>query len=109
MNNTEDFSELFNNFNGEDQLDEIDNRKIHIRYQQRNKRKGITIIEGLDESIDLKSFVKEIKKNFCCAGTIKEDEEDKKIILQFQGDHRKEIENILIDKYDCKNIIIHGG
>lgn len=109
MENKDEFSELFNNFNAEDQLDDINNRKIHIRYQQRNKRKGMTIIEGLDESINLKSFVKEIKKNFCCAGTIKKDEEDNKIILQFQGDHRNEIQEILMQKYGCKDIIIHGG
>ena len=106
--NKEDFNELLNNFNGEDELDNIDNRKIHIRYQQRNKRKGMTLIEGLDNSIDLKSFVKEIKKKYCCAGTIKQDEDDK-IIVQFQGDHRNDIQGVLIEKYGCKDIVIHGG
>lgn len=106
--NKEDLTELFDNFNCEYELDNIDNRKIHIRYQQRNKRKGMTIIEGLDNNIDLKSFVKEIKKKFCCAGTIKEDEENK-IIIQFQGDHREVIKNILFENYGCKDIVLHGG
>ena len=36
---------------------------VHIRIQQRNAKKTITIIEGLDTSIDLKKLVKYIKKN----------------------------------------------
>ena len=106
--NKEDLTELFDNFNCEDELDNIDNRKIHIRYQQRNKRKGMTIIEGLDNNIELKSFVKEIKKKFCCAGTIKEDEENQ-IIIQFQGDHREVIKKMLVENYGCKDIVLHGG
>ena len=96
--NKEDFNELLNNFNCEDELDNIDNRKIHIRYQQRNKRKGMTLIEGLDNNIDLKGFVKEIKKKYGCAGTIKQDDDDK-IIVQFQGDHRNDIKDVLIEMH----------
>ena len=68
----------------------------------------MTLIEGLDDNIDLKSFVKEIKKKYCCAGTIKQDD-DEKIIIQFQGDHREDIKQILKDKYGCNDIVIHGG
>ena len=79
MDNQEKFKTLFgsnnDDFNIDNELDTIEYKKIHLTYQQRNKRKGITIIEGLDNSIDLKAFVKNIKKQFCCSGTIKDDEE----------------------------------
>lgn len=110
MSIKDEYADLFNNnFNCENELEQIEGRKIHIRYQQRNKKKGMTIIEGLDESIDLKLFLKDIKKNLCCAGTIKQDNEKNKLIVQFQGDHRDYIKQFLIDKHDYKDIIIHGG
>ena len=36
---------------------------VHIRIQQRNAKKTITTIEGLDSSIDIKKLMKYIKKN----------------------------------------------
>ena len=112
MDNQEKFKTLFgsnnDDFNIDNELDTIEYKKIHLTYQQRNKRKGITIIEGLDNSIDLKAFVKNIKKQFCCSGTIKDDEE-KGIIIQFQGDHRNEISAILKEKYNIEDIVIHGA
>ena len=111
MDTDDKFKNLFNNdneFNVEGELDTLEYKKIHLRYQQRNKRKGITIIEGLDSSIDLKSFVKDIKKKFCCSGTIKNNDEEG-IIIQFQGDHRQDISEILKNDYNINDITIHGA
>jgi len=103
------FNNSYNNIN----LDIFDqkktfNNKIHLRYYQRNKRKTITIIEGLDDyNLDLKKFIKFIKKKYCCSGCKKKDD-DNKTILQFQGDLRNEIHNLLKNTYNIEEIIIHG-
>lgn len=84
--------------------------KIHIRIQQRNGRKSITIIENLPLYIeDLKSFTKYINKTYCCGGNINSKIEEK-IVIQFQGDQRNNIQEILINKYNIPkiNIVIHG-
>lgn len=36
--------------------------KVHIRTQQRNGRKSITTVQGLDEDLDLKKICKAFKK-----------------------------------------------
>lgn len=96
-----------NKFNVEKDLYLLESNKIHIWYQQRTRKKGITIIEGLDETdgIDFKKFIKYIQKNLCCSGTIKKHKEKGKII-QFQGDHRTEISKILEENY---KITVHGA
>ena len=42
--------------------DEKKHNIVHIRIQQRNAKKTITTIEGLDSSIDIKKLMKYIKK-----------------------------------------------
>ena len=39
----------------------------------------------------------------------RKDDEEKGIIIQFQGDHRNEISAILKEKYNIEDIIIHGA
>ena len=82
---------------------------VHIRIQQRNAKKTITTIEGLDSSIDLKKLVKYIKKIFNCNGCIYTTDEENKII-QLQGDQRDNIKNFLIkENIISKDFIkVHG-
>ena len=68
---------------------------IHIRIQQRNAKKTITTVEGIDPDIDLKRLVKYIKKKFNCNGSIIITEDDIPII-QLQGDQRENIKKFLI-------------
>ena len=82
---------------------------VHIRIQQRNAKKTITIIEGLDTSIDLKKLVKYIKKKFNCNGSIIKTVDDIDII-QLQGDQRENIKNFLIKENIVSEdfIKVHG-
>jgi translation initiation factor 1 len=82
---------------------------VHIRVQQRNGRKCITTVQGLNEELDLKAILKEIKKNFCCNGSIVNDAECGNII-QLQGDQRENIRKFLIDESLCdkEQLKIHG-
>tara|TARA_B100001559_G_scaffold215107_1_gene180366 strand:+ start:413 stop:721 length:309 start_codon:yes stop_codon:yes gene_type:complete len=82
---------------------------VHIRIQQRNAKKTITTIEGLDTSIDFKKIVKYIKKKFNCNGSIIKTVDDIDII-QLQGDQRENIKNFLIKENIVSEdfIKIHG-
>ena len=84
--------------------------KIHLRVQQRNGRKCITTVEGLDSlDIDLKKILKRFKKRFSCNGAIQESEKKKKI-LQLSGDQRKGISDFLSKNEISKqeDIVVHG-
>merc|ERR1719506_204124 len=81
----------------------IDNQQkdlVHIRVQQRNGRKCITTVQGLDQQLDLKKIIKTIKKAHCCNGTMVEDEEMGQV-LQFQGDQREAVMSFLIENSIC--------
>jgi len=82
---------------------------IHIRIQQRNGRKTLTTVQGLPSELDFPKILKAFKKNFCCNGTLVEDEE-LGLIIQLQGDQRKLVSQFLIEEGICKkNVVkIHG-
>ena len=87
--------------------------KIHLRLTMLGS-KCITIIEGLDEDLDLKRITRALKKHFCCAVTVKKDDDDVEII-QMQGDHRDDVvtwlvANEVLTKAEANDrIIVHGG
>ncbi|GAB4823454.1 hypothetical protein N2152v2_010500 [Parachlorella kessleri] len=82
---------------------------VHIRVQQRNGKKCLTTVQGLDQSYDYKKILKALKKEHCCNGTIVEDEDLGKV-LQLQGDQRKNVTAFLIGNELCKkdNVKVHG-
>lgn len=43
---------------------------VHIRNQQRNGRKSVTTVQGLQDTLDLKKVVRALKKEFSCNGTV---------------------------------------
>eukprot|EP00210_Caulerpa_lentillifera_P003715 g3548.t1 len=82
---------------------------VHIRVQQRNGRKSLTTVQGLDEKYDKRKILKGFKKEFCCNGTVVVDEQLGQI-LQLQGDQRKSVSQFLVDKNLAKkqDIKVHG-
>eukprot|EP00884_Botryococcus_braunii_P001159 jgi/Botrbrau1/11043/Bobra.92_2s0014.1 len=82
---------------------------VHIRVQQRNGKKSLTTIQGLEKNFDYKKVLKAFKKEFCCNGTVVEDEELGNVI-QLQGDQRKNVSQFLVqNKIAKKDLIkIHG-
>nr|ABB00912.1 eukaryotic translation initiation factor 1 [Toxoplasma gondii] len=86
-------------------------RKLrNIRNQQRNGRKSVTTVQGLDKSLDLKKMVRALKKQFSCNGTVIEDPEHGSII-QLQGDQRHAVKEFLEREAICSvdQIRIHGA
>ena len=68
-----------------------DNTRIIIRLETRRFRKKGTMIEGLDPKVNnLESVAKELKKEYACGGTAKND------YVFLQGDHRDTIKDTLV-------------
>jgi len=82
---------------------------VHIRNQQRNGRKSLTLIQGLPEDLNLKKIVKVMRKMFSTNGTILKDDEMGEVI-QLQGDRRKDAYEFLTKYNICEAEVIkvHG-
>uniref|UniRef100_A0A7N0ZWE9 SUI1 domain-containing protein n=2 Tax=Kalanchoe fedtschenkoi TaxID=63787 RepID=A0A7N0ZWE9_KALFE len=82
---------------------------VHVRVQQRNGRKSLTTVQGLKKDFSYNRILKDLKKEFCCNGTVVEDPELGQVI-QLQGDQRKNVSNFLVQAGIVKkeHIKIHG-
>jgi translation initiation factor 1 len=87
--------------------------KIHIRFQKTGPR-SITIIEGMEDDLDLKRIAKAMKKQFSCASSVHIDEKTKESYIKLQGDHRDNVRDWLlqekiVEASEAKErIVIHG-
>merc|ERR1712157_108917 len=83
---------------------------VHIRMQQRNGRKCLTTIQGINPKIDLKKVIKVFKKEFACNGTVIEDPEFGQVI-QLQGAQRNSAAIFLTKQGICAKdaFKVHGG
>ena len=82
---------------------------VHIRLQQRNGRKCITTIAGLNENLDLHKLTKAFKKNLCCNGCVIKSKGEGDVI-QLQGDQRSAVKEVLSKERIAKaeKIKVHG-
>ena len=46
---------------------------VHVRVQQRNGRKSLTTVQGLKKDYSYNKILKDLKKEFCCNGTVVQD------------------------------------
>nr|XP_034922603.1 protein translation factor SUI1 homolog [Populus alba] len=49
------------------------NDYVHVRVQQRNGRKSLTTVLGLKKEYSYSKILKDLKKEFCCNGTVVQD------------------------------------
>ncbi|KAM7255330.1 hypothetical protein ACFE04_020571 [Oxalis oulophora] len=68
---------------------------VHVRIQQRNGRKSLTTVQGLNKEFSYPKILKDLKKDFCCNGTVVQDSELGQVI-QLQGDQRKNVSTFLV-------------
>jgi len=110
-----------------------DQHIVHIRVQQRNGRKMLTTVQGIEKYADPREAMKDFRKLFACNGTMpnpkkdadktkkasktkkgdkakkvdKEDEADD--VIQLQGDQRVGVVKFLVGRGVRKDLIkIHG-
>ena len=63
---------------------------IKIYTSRRRYRKFITIVEGLDKSVDSKQILKELKTKLACGGTLKDN------TIELQGNHKGKVKPLLM-------------
>lgn len=84
-------------------------QQIHLRKQDRNGRKCVTIIEGLNgETLNLKKLSQNLAKNNQCSCTVINC--DTKKVIQMTGDKRESVKKFLIDEEIAEEleINVHG-
>jgi len=86
--------------------------KYHIRVQQRNGRKCITTLDGLEDDLDLKRICRAMRNAFSCNGNVTA-KEDGSEVIQLQGDQRENIkqwllENEVLQTHEAHRIVVHG-
>ncbi|XP_044472741.1 protein translation factor SUI1 homolog [Mangifera indica] len=82
---------------------------VHLRVQQRNGKKSITTVEGLNQNLSYTKILKDLKKEFCCNGNVVQDKNLGKVI-QLQGDQRTNVLNFLVKEklVEKSQIKVHG-
>jgi translation initiation factor 1 len=99
--------------NFQNQFEEsVQSQKIHVRFQKTGPR-SITIVEGLDDDLDLRRISKAMKKNFNCSASIHSDKAGNEVI-QLQGDQRENVKawllehEILTQQSAKERLVLHG-
>ena len=64
-------------------------QRIQVSTAKKRYGKIVTIISGFEKGTDTKKIAKELKNEFACGGTYKED------LIELQGDHQKKIRPVL--------------
>ena len=68
-----------------------ESQKIIVKLEKRKFGKKYTVVSGINTSeLDIEDLAKLLKNKLACGGTAKHDH------VELQGDHRKEVKNILI-------------
>lgn len=86
--------------------------KIHVRMNKQGRR-FVTLIEGLDDDLDQARIARAMKKAFSCASKVQKDKHDNEVIF-LQGDHRMKVkewllfQEILTPKEAEERLMLHG-
>jgi translation initiation factor 1 len=83
---------------------------VHIRIQQRNGKKCLTLISGIANDLDLHKIMRYLKKMYNTNGNVLSNPQYGEII-QLQGDQRKNVHDALIEWKIAEkcDIRVHGG
>merc|ERR1712228_221465 len=77
----------------DDLLKQQSKELVHLRYQQRTSKKGITTIIGLAKNVNVKKLMIRMKKAFNCGATLIDNGNAQ--IIQIQGDLRNDISQMI--------------
>eukprot|EP01084_Bolivina_argentea_P256700 432291_1 len=99
--------------NGKNEIVGIDKNKnkVHLYYQQRTGRKGMTTIVGLPQNLNFSKLLKKMKKKWSSGGTILKDDADEiGPVIKLNGDFRDKVKAFLVEQYivDKDQITKHG-
>jgi len=82
---------------------------LHIRYQQRSGRKGVTTVEGLPRTLDFKALATRMKRLWSTSAAVRE-HADKGTVIQIQGDRRREVSAFVVEQRLVRKaqVRVHG-
>ena len=66
-------------------------QQIRIKKEKKRFGKIVTLVEGLDKSVDIKEIAKKLKNKLACGGTVKDN------VIELQGNHTKNVKKELIN------------
>lgn len=67
-------------------------QKITVKLDSRTFNKEMTVIEGLEDEVDLEELASTLKSKLACGGTAKNGQ------IQLQGDHTRRIKEVLAEE-----------
>ncbi|MFB6180866.1 MAG: translation initiation factor [Candidatus Nanohalobium sp.] len=80
-----------------------EDQQITVKIDSRSYNKEMTVVEGLDDSVDLQDLASTLKSKLACGGTAKNGQ------IQLQGDHTRRIVDILEDEgFERSNIQVNS-
>ena len=88
--------------------------KIHVRTQQMG-RKWITVIEGMDDDLDLKRIARAMKGEFHCSAAVTKDEDTGAEYIKLSGDQKTRVREwliaaeILTEQEATERLVLHGS
>ena len=65
-------------------------QQIKVTTVTRRYGKKITLVEGFDKHVDIKSTAKKLKEVLACGGTVKDG------VIELQGDHKSKVRAVLV-------------
>ena len=71
--------------------------EVHIRVQQRNGRKSVTTVQGLNPKLNFERVNREFQKRWGCNGTVIDDKQAGKVI-QLQGNWSENVKQFLLEE-----------
>lgn len=78
-------------------------QKITVKIDSRSYNKKMTVVEGLEDSVDLQDLESTLKTKLACGGTSKDGH------IELQGDHTRRIVDILEEEgFDRSNIEVEA-
>jgi translation initiation factor 1 len=115
LNSFDDFNALKTQDMATNAMSQLDaqSRKIHIRWHKEGSR-SITILEGLDDDLDIVRISRAMKKHFSCSTSIHPDKQSGTDVIKLQGDQRENIkmwlvaQEILTEAEAKTRIVMHG-
>lgn len=80
-----------------------EDQKITVKIDTRSYNKEMTVVEGLEDSVDLDDLASTLKSKLACGGTAKDGH------IELQGDHTRRIVDILVDEgFERSNIEVEA-
>lgn len=87
----------------------LEAQKVHIRVQQRTRRKNVTTVQGLNQKLNFNRICREMQQRWGCNGSVIQSP-DVGYVIQLQGNLSEKIKEFLLAEHmaTLENLQIHS-